>query len=56
MRVGIAEDDGCYIGTLDTVNKVPSADHIKAVYVDLANGHFVVALESELIYMDKLSS
>lgn len=53
LRVGINQKNFCYIGTLDTKNKVPSAPNVKAVYVNLIDGRFVVAMQSELIFLNQ---
>lgn len=52
-RVGIVQKDFCYIGTLDEVNKVPCTPDLKCVYVNLIDGRFIVAFESELIYINQ---
>ncbi len=49
IYVGIEQKEFCYIGTLDTENKVPCTGEIDAVYVDLPDGRFVVASKTELI-------
>jgi hypothetical protein len=51
IRVGIAQKFFCYIGTLcDQV--VPVADGFpECVYIDLADGRFIVAFKHEIIYL-----
>lgn len=51
QRVGIPQDRFCYIGILSE-KQVPTADGFpECVYVDLADGRFIVAFKHEIIYL-----